>query len=38
MYTQAKADALANGEPYTATDLREIKDWIIKPQLAQLKA
>ena len=39
MYTvQAKADArMANGEPYTATDLREIQDWIIKPQLAQVK-
>jgi heavy metal efflux system protein len=23
----------ANGEPYTATDLREIQDWVIKPQL-----
>ena len=22
-----------NGQPYTATDLREIQDWIIKPQL-----
>ncbi len=22
-----------NGEPYTATDLREIQDWVIKPQL-----
>lgn len=39
MYTvQAKADArMANGEPYTATALREIQDWIIKPQLAQVK-
>ena len=39
MYTvQAKADArMANGEPYTATDLREIQDWIIKPPLAQVK-
>jgi len=39
MYTvQARADArMANGEPYTATDLREIQDWIIKPQLAQVK-
>ena len=39
MYTvHAKANArLANGESYTATDLREIQDWIIKPQLAQVK-
>ncbi len=39
MYTvQARADArMANGEPYTATALREIQDWIIKPQLAQVK-
>ena len=28
---------MANGEPYTATALREIQDWIIKPQLAQVK-
>lgn len=39
MYTvQAKADArMANGELYTATALREIQDWIIKPQLTQVK-
>src|SRR5690606_1372238 len=39
MYTvQANSDArMANGEPYTATALREIQDWIIKPQLAQVK-
>ena len=39
MYTvQAELGALmANGEPYTATSLREIQDWIIKPQLAQVK-
>ena len=39
MYTvQAKPDArMANGERYTATALREIQDWIIKPQLAQVK-
>jgi heavy metal efflux system protein len=39
MYTvQAKPDArMANGKPYTATALREIQDWIIKPQLAQVK-
>lgn len=39
MYTvQANSDArTANGEPYTATALREIQDWIIKPQLAQVK-
>ncbi len=39
MYTvQANPDArMANGEPYTATALREIQDWIVKPQLAQVK-
>lgn len=39
MYTvQAEPDArTSNGEPYTATALREIQDWIIKPQLAQVK-
>ena len=39
MYTvQADSAArMANGEPYTATALREIQDWIIKPQLAQVK-
>jgi cobalt-zinc-cadmium resistance protein CzcA len=39
MYTvQAKPDArMANGELYTSTALREIQDWIIKPQLAQVK-
>ena len=39
MYTvQAQADArMSNGELYTATALREIQDWIIKPQLAQVK-
>lgn len=39
MYTvEAKPEArMANGEPYTATALREIQDWIIKPQLAQVK-
>ncbi|WP_394201670.1 efflux RND transporter permease subunit [Shewanella waksmanii] len=26
-----------NGEPYDATALREIQDWIIKPQLAQVQ-
>ncbi len=25
-----------NGEPYTPTDLREIQDWVIKPQLRQV--
>lgn len=36
MYSvEALPDALkANGLPYNATDLREIQDWIIKPQLA----
>jgi cobalt-zinc-cadmium resistance protein CzcA len=35
MYTiDAGSDALQeNGQPYTATALREIQDWIIKPQL-----
>src|SRR5690625_1934516 len=39
MYTvQANPDArMANGEPYTAAALREIQDWIIKPQLDQVK-
>ncbi|WDE07996.1 CusA/CzcA family heavy metal efflux RND transporter [Thalassomonas viridans] len=36
MYTvEALPDAVqANGRPYDATALREIQDWIIKPQLA----
>jgi len=39
MYTvEAEPSArMVNGEPYTATALREIQDWIIKPQLAQVK-
>ena len=39
MYTvQASEDArMADGQPYTATALREIQDWIIKPQLAQVE-
>ncbi|MEE4251114.1 MAG: CusA/CzcA family heavy metal efflux RND transporter [Alcanivoracaceae bacterium] len=39
MYTvQANSSArMSNGEPYTATALREIQDWIIKPQLEQVK-
>jgi len=39
MYTvRAQADAKqANGKPYDATALREIQDWIIKPQLSQVK-
>lgn len=39
MYTvQASPNAtMANGQPYDATALREIQDWIIKPQLAQVK-
>ncbi|WP_096087142.1 efflux RND transporter permease subunit [Agaribacterium haliotis] len=39
MYTvQAEPNAkMATGEPYTATALREVQDWIIKPQLAQVK-
>ncbi|GAA6169675.1 efflux RND transporter permease subunit [Sessilibacter corallicola] len=39
MYT-VEADEGArkpDGTPYTATDLREIQDWIIKPQLSQVK-
>lgn len=27
----------SNGQPYDSTALREIQDWIIKPQLAQVK-
>lgn len=39
MYTvQASTNAVGkDGKPYSATDLREIQDWIIKPQLAQVK-
>lgn len=39
MYTlQALPDAtMVNGQPYDAAALREIQDWIIKPQLAQVK-
>jgi len=39
MYTvRAKPGATQKGgTPYTATALREIQDWIIKPQLAQVK-
>ena len=39
MYTvQAESGAtMKNGQPYDAIALREIQDWIIKPQLAQVK-
>lgn len=39
MYTvQTEPNArMADGKPYTTTALREIQDWIIKPQLAQVK-
>ncbi len=39
MYTvRAQDDARQkNGNPYNATALREIQDWIIKPQLSQVK-
>jgi len=39
MYTvRAQNDARQkNGKPYNATALREIQDWIIKPQLSQVK-
>src|SRR5690606_10041381 len=39
MYTvEAEPNALQeDGTPYDATALREIQDWIIKPQLAQVK-
>ena len=39
MYTvSAQPDAVqANGQPYDSTALREIQDWIIKPQLAQVE-
>ena len=35
MYTvEAKPDALkADGTPYTATDLRTLQDWVVRPQL-----
>ena len=34
LWTEAKDGAKKpDGSPYTATDLREIQDWIIKPQL-----
>ncbi|MBL4772298.1 MAG: CusA/CzcA family heavy metal efflux RND transporter [Alcanivoracaceae bacterium] len=38
MYTiEAQSDAVqADGSPYNTTALREIQDWIIKPQLAQV--
>lgn len=38
VYTvEAEPDQLKpNGEPYTSMDLREIQDWIIKPQLAKV--
>ncbi|WP_027872481.1 efflux RND transporter permease subunit [Spongiibacter marinus] len=35
---QADEDSLhPNGEPWDATALREIQDWIIKPQMAQVR-
>lgn len=39
MYTiRAQDDALqANGEPYNSMALREVHDWIVKPQLALVK-
>ncbi|KAF1684972.1 CusA/CzcA family heavy metal efflux RND transporter [Pseudoxanthomonas broegbernensis] len=39
MYTvQAAADARkADGTPYTATDLRTLQDWVIRPQLRQVR-
>ena len=39
MYTvRAEPGTTQNdGSPYTATALREIQDWIVKPQLAQVK-
>lgn len=39
MYTVHASDLAktANGKTYTSTALREIQDWIIKPQLAQVK-
>lgn len=38
MYTvEAKPGALAkSGQPFTPTDLREIQDWVIKPQLRNI--
>ncbi|MBR9910289.1 MAG: CusA/CzcA family heavy metal efflux RND transporter [Gammaproteobacteria bacterium] len=39
MYTVRAEEGVRqkDGSPYTATALREIQDWIIKPQLAQVK-
>ncbi|MBR9911947.1 MAG: CusA/CzcA family heavy metal efflux RND transporter [Gammaproteobacteria bacterium] len=39
MYTvqAAPGATMANGQAYDTTALREIQDWIIKPQLAQVK-
>ena len=39
MYTVRAEDGAiqANGQPYDSTALREVQDWIIKPQLAQVK-
>lgn len=35
---EADAQALkSDGTPYTATDLREIQDWVIKPQLRNVR-
>lgn len=35
---EAEPEALrADGQPYTPTDLREIQDWIIKPQLRNVR-
>lgn len=34
--TAAPGALQSNGQPYDATALREIQDWIIKPQLAQV--
>jgi cobalt-zinc-cadmium resistance protein CzcA len=34
---ESEPDAKPDGTPYTPTDLREIQDWIIKPQLRQVE-
>lgn len=35
--TATAAARNSDGQPYSAMDLREIQDWIIRPQLAQVK-
>jgi cobalt-zinc-cadmium resistance protein CzcA len=35
---EAEAARKPDGTPYTPTDLREIQDWVIKPQLRNVPA